>query len=149
MVRQVKPHSTGQALSEQLAAQAAAVRLKYGPHMGWPQLLQLLADRSFTHYPCEVRFDAEPLLPGEFAHTVPQGLTPEIGFVIYVHPMYRERLPELLYLVLHQLVVVNHGLAASAEDAETFGALALGLSREEYYRILCELSARLSGDELV
>jgi hypothetical protein len=43
-------------------------------------------------------------------------------------------------LVLYQLVLVNYGEFASADDAETFGASALGLSKDDYYRNLCEMA---------
>ncbi len=38
------------------------------------------------------------------------------------------------------LGLVNYGEFATAEDAETFGAAALGISRDEYYASLCELA---------
>ena len=34
---------------------------------------------------------------------------------------------------------------ASADDAEAFGASALGLTKDDYYRRLCELADRLGG----
>lgn len=52
------------------------------------------------------------------------------------------------YLVLYRLVVVNCGEFASADDAETFGACALGLSKGEYYKALCETADRLGGWKL-
>jgi hypothetical protein len=42
-------------------------------------------------------------------------------------------------------VLVNYGDFASANDAETFGAAALGLGKEEYYQTLCELADQLGG----
>jgi hypothetical protein len=53
-----------------------------------------------------------------------------------------ERVP---WLVLYQLVVVNYGEFASAEDAETFGAAALGLSKDDYYGQLCEWADEMPG----
>ncbi|HVV73514.1 MAG TPA: hypothetical protein VHI52_18720, partial [Verrucomicrobiae bacterium] len=65
------------------------------------------------------------------------------------HPVY-ERQPQWVpHLVLHQLVLVNHGQNATADDAETFGSRALGLSKEEYFHTLCELSGQVGGDDLV
>jgi hypothetical protein len=136
-------------LSAQMAACAGEIRAKYGPEIGWDQLLQLLEDRKFVHFPCEVRFDAEPLLPGEFAHALHKGPHREDGFTIYVHPCYADQLPRVPYLVLPQLVLVTYGPAATADDAETFGSCALGLTKEEYYRALCELSEQIGGDELL
>jgi|SRR5215471_2070290 len=148
MARELKTHNSG-VLAAQVAAKAAEIRHKYGPQLGWDQLERLLMDRDFVPYPCEIRFDAEPLLPGEFAHPMPKGTTPNDGYVIYVHPLYSTQLPLVPYLVLHQLVLINYGESATLDDAETFGSLALGLSKEEYYRALCDLSAQIGGDDLV
>ena len=52
---------------------APRLRAKYGPHIGWRELQQILADRTQVRYPCEIIFDAGPLDPGEFAHLVPKG----------------------------------------------------------------------------
>jgi hypothetical protein len=49
------------------------------------------------------------------------------------------------YLVLYQLVLVNYGEFASPDDAETFGASALGLEREEYYAALCRMADEVGG----
>lgn len=152
----VFPHSTNKqtydkrrALSAQVVAEGSALCAKYGPGMPWQTLMSLLQDRAFVRFPCAVRFDAEPLLPGEFAHAMLNGREPEEGYTIIVHPVYEGRLECLPYLVLHQLVLVNHGEAASAEDAETFGACALGLPRDQYYATLCELSGQVGGDDLL
>jgi hypothetical protein len=48
--------------------------------------------------------------------------------------------------VFYQLVRVNYGEFASADDAEVFGASALGLSRDAYYESLCQLADQISGE---
>jgi hypothetical protein len=149
MARELKTEPRHGLLSDRLAAQGAEIRHKYGPRLGWDQLEQLLGDRDFVPYPCEIRFDAEPLLPGEFAHPMPKGQKPGDGYVIYVHPVYSTQLALVPYLVLHQLVLINYGESATLDDAEIFGSLVLGLSKEEYYQALCNLSAQIGGDELV
>src|SRR5690349_13295062 len=128
--------SRRQALSAQVAAEGSRVHARYGPSIGWQQLLALLQDRDCVRFPCDLLFDAAPLLPGEFAHAVAKGLKPEEGHVIYVHPLFEHQLEQVPYLVLHQVVLVNYGDRVSADDAETFGALALGLSRDEYFNVL-------------
>jgi hypothetical protein len=148
MARQFKAEDACRSFSADLAAKAAEIRQKYGPDIGWDKLQALLADRQFTPFPCEIRFDAEPLLPGEFGHPVAKGPKREEGFIIYLHPQYATQLARVPYLVLHQLVLINYGDSATADDAETFGSLALGLSKEAYYRALCELSRQISGGEL-
>jgi len=49
------------------------------------------------------------------------------------------------HLVLYQLVLVNYGEFASSDDAEIFGAASLGISRDEYYDVLCSLHDAVSG----
>ena len=128
-----------QSLNASAAAIGAEIREKYGPRIGWTQLLQILGDRSCARYPCEIVFDAAPLQTGEFAHPVAKGDHPEEGFCIYVHPLLMMQLDQVPLLVLYQLVLVNYGAFASADDAETFGAAVLGLGKDEYYHALCGL----------
>jgi hypothetical protein len=149
MARELKVETIQPGLRDQVSAQAAEIHDKYGPKIGWEQLGLLLDDRKYIRYPCEIRFDAEPLLQGEFAHPLRRGQTPEEGFIIYVHPYFSTQLPRVPYLVLHQLALINYGDSATLDDAELFGSLALGLSKEEYYRALCDLSAEIGGDDLI
>lgn len=136
-----------QSLTGHVAAKGAEIHTKYGPVLGWKELKALLEDRAFVRYPCELAFDAAPLEPGEFAHAVAMGDKPEDGFRLCVHPLYMLELEKVPHLVLYQLVPVNYGAFASGDDAETFGAAALGLSRDDYYAELCELADRLGAGD--
>ena len=131
------PHDARQSLNVAVAATGSGIYEKYGPRIGWAQLLQILQDRTCTRYPCEIVFDAGPLEAGEFAHPVPRGDRPEDGFSMYVHPFFKTQLEQVPQLVLYQLVLVNYGTFAAPEDAETFGAASLGLARDDYYLALC------------
>jgi len=132
-----------QSLNAAAAATGTGIYEKYGPRIGWEQLVQILQDRTCVRYPCEIVFDAGVLEAGEFAHPVPRGGRPEDGFTIYVHPFFMAQLEQVPLLVLYQLVLVNYGTFAAPEDAETFGAAALGLPREEYYHAVCHLADQL------
>jgi hypothetical protein len=143
MATQLTAEDARQSLNEHVAARGREIHGKYGPHIGWRELQQILEDRACVRYPCEIVFDAGLLEPGEFAHPVAKGERPEDGFTMYVHPFFLTQLPQVPYLVLYQLVLVNYGEFASANDAETFGAAALGLSRDEYYHALCEMAGRI------
>jgi hypothetical protein len=66
------------------------------------------------------------------AYAEPLGAQPEAGFRICVHPRFQTDLDAVVALVLYQLVAVNYGDFATAEDAEAFGSAAVGLSRDEY-----------------
>jgi hypothetical protein len=145
MSKQLTTDDFTQSLNAHVAAKGLGIYESYGPCIRWTELLQILGDRSVVRYPCEVVFEADPLLDGEFAYPKPNGQDPAHGFTIYVHPQFRDQLEWVPHLVLYQLVRVNYGEFASAEDAETFGASALGLSRDEYYAILCRLADGLQA----
>lgn len=139
MARNLTVDDAKQSLIDHVASKGAEIREKYGPHIGWNELLLILKDRSCVRYPCEIEFGAEPLQADEFAHPVAKGERPEDGFTMYVRPIFALQPERVPYLVLYQLVLVNYGDFASSDDAEIFGASALGLSKDEYYDILCEM----------
>jgi hypothetical protein len=143
MATQLTAEDAKQSLNAHVAAKGAEIFEKYGPEIGWKQLLRILEDRTAVRYPCEVVFEAAPLQPGELAFPAPKGAYPEDGFKVCVHPSFMIQLEYVPYIVLYQLVLVNYGEFASADDAETFGAAALGLAKEEYYQSLCRLADEL------
>jgi hypothetical protein len=132
-----------QALRAHAAAKGAEIHARYGPRIGWAELERILADRRCVRHPCAVEFDATPLGPGEFATPLPRGEHPRDGFVIHVHPFFQDQRDRVPYLVFYQLVVVNYGNLADATLAELFGARALGVSVDEYYRAVCALADAL------
>jgi len=146
MARHFRTESAHRRFRAELARKADQLRQQYGPAIDWEKLQQLLKDPQFAPCPCEVRFDASQLLPGEFGHTVTPALKGDRDCIIYLHPKYSTQLARVPYLVLYQLALINYGALATADDAETFGALALGISRAAYFQALCELSGQL-GDE--
>jgi hypothetical protein len=145
MAAQPTAGAAKQSLTAHVAAKGDEIRAKYGSGLGWNELQLLLQDRAFVRYPCTLVFDSSQLGPGEFAHPVANGNRPEDGFTLHVHPIYLQQLPMVPYLVLYQLVAVNYGEFASADEAETFGAAALGLSRDDYYTTICDLADQLGA----
>jgi hypothetical protein len=133
-----------QSLNAHVALKAEQIRAKYGPRFSWNELLRLLEDTEFVRYPCTIAFDDKRLLDGEFACAIARGDDPAEGYTIYVHPYFSTELTKVPWLVLYHLVVVNYGDFASADDAEVFGATVLGVSRDEYYRTLCEMADSIS-----
>jgi hypothetical protein len=134
-----------QSLNAHVAAKGAEIHEKFGPRIGWNELLQILNDRTCVRYPCEIVFDAEPLQEGEFAHPIAKGGQPENGFTMHVHPFFAAHLDRVPYLVLYQLVLVNYGEFASPDDAETFGANAVALSKDAYYKAVCEMADEIGN----
>lgn len=143
MATQLTAQDAKVSLSAHVAAKGAEIFDKYGPHIGFTELKAILADRTCVRYPTELVFDASHLNPGEFAYPEPRGERPEEGFVLYVHPVYMTQLEAVPLLALYQLVTVNYGEFASADDAETFAAHALGIPVDDCYARLCELADQL------
>ena len=145
MPTQLTAEDAKQSLAAHVAAKGAEIYQKYGPAIGWKELLRILEDRSCVRYACEILFDAGPLLAGECAHPVPKGDRPEDGFCLHVHPLFMSQLHHVPHLALYQVVLVNYGEFASSDDAEIFGAASLGISKDEYYEVLCSLHDAVSG----
>lgn len=145
MAKQLTADDAKQSLTAHVETKGVEVYAKYGPQLGWDELQRLLADRVYVRYPVEIAFDAAPLLPGEFATPVQKGESPEDGFTMAVHPLFQLQLDLVPALVLYQLVTVNYGEFASSDEAESFGAAALGLTRDEYYDKICEAADQLAA----
>jgi hypothetical protein len=140
MARTLTTEDVKQTLADHAAAKGSEIFCKYGPRIGWSELLRLLEDRDYVRYPCVIVFDALHLQAGEFAHPLPVGSRPEDGFNLYVHPHLQADSAAVVAAVLYQLVVVNYGAFASGDDAEMFGAAALGLTRDEFYARICAIA---------
>jgi len=134
-----------QSLNEHVAGKGAEIHAKYGPHIGWNELERIVEDPEVVRYPCTIAFSTDGLEEGEFAYPHPLGEMPADGFVIRVHPVYVTMLNMVPHLVLYHLVAVNYGEFASTDDAETFGAAALGMDKEDYYQTICQLADQLQG----
>ena len=145
MAIQLTAADAKQSLNDHVIAKGTEILVKYGPQIGWRELQRLLEDRVYVRYPCEIVFDAALLREGEFAHPEQKGATPEEGFTMFVHPLFMAQLDRVPALVLYQLVALNYGEFASSDDAEDFGATALGLTRDEYYALLCECADQLGS----
>lgn len=145
MARHLTAADARQSLTGHVAERGAEIFARFGPQIGWKELLQILEDRTLVRYPVTIDFDAGPLQPGEFAWPEPRGASPEDGYRLCVHPLFMTNLSQVPFLVLYQLVVVNYGGFAGHEEAETFAAAALGLDRETYYQTVCALADQLGS----
>lgn len=143
MAIQLTAEDGRQSMEAHAASKGAEIYAKYGPEIGWGQLLCILSDRTLVRYPCEIVFDESGLVIGECAHAQSRTEDPKEGFTIYIHPSFASRPPDAVMLALYQLVVVNYGPFASADDAEAFGAAALNISRDDYYEQICRSADRL------
>lgn len=134
-----------QSLNDHVAGKGREIHAKYGPRIGWNEIQRIVEDPEVVRYPCSISFSTDGLRAGEFAYPHSLGEMPEDGFVIRVHPLYVTCLSMVPHLVLYQLVAVNYGDFASTDDAETFGAAAVGMDKETYYQTICQLADQLQG----
>lgn len=136
----VTPESAQQSLRDHIAARATHARLLRGGLIDRDTILRMLDDRAVVRYPLGVRFDDQPLQPGEFAFLEPLGEHPADGFCLFIHPMFERDDEVLPLLIAYYIPSVNYGDVATHAEAELFGATLLGIDVEEYYRILCAVA---------
>ena len=126
-------------LRDHVAMKAREARSKYDSEIDADTVLRLLDDRSVVRYPVGIRFDAEPLEPGEFAWPMPLGEHPSQGFCLYMHPWFEGRREAWPLLILYHVPSINYGEIVSHTEAEVFASTLLGLDADAYYAALCEL----------
>lgn len=132
-----------QALREHVAAKARTARERHGPRMDFAAITHLLADPDCVRFPTTVRFDEQPLRPGEFAWPEPVGGNPKEGFTLFVHPMFEGREDLLPLVCAYHVVAINYLDVATSVEAELYGATLLDLPIDEYYGRLCALADAL------
>ena len=128
-----------EALRDHLVSRATEARLRRGLLIDADEIMRILDDRSIVRYPVGVRFDSQPLEPGEFAWPAPLGNKPADGFCLFIDPWFEKQPDAWPLLIAYHLPSINYGEIVSSEDAEIFGATLLGLDVETYYKALCEL----------
>ena len=134
------------ALRDHIIDRAAEARGRHGPVIDADAIMRVLDDRRAVRFPVGVRFDAEPLEPGEFAWPMPLGEKPGEGFCLFIHPHFERRPEAWPLLISYHIPTVNYGEIVTAEDAEHFGATLLGMDVESYYSALCALADEISPD---
>lgn len=132
-----------QAFAHHVIERALALREKYGPVIDDEVIQTILEDRDFVRYPTRVEFDSSKIEPGFFAAVEPVAGSSTHEHVIFLHEHFRGRPRDITNALLYQLVVVNYGEIATREEAELFGATALGVEQEDYYQRLCRLADQI------
>ncbi len=127
------------ALGDHVEAKANEARLSHGLYIDADAIVRMLDDRAVVRYPVGVRFDAEPLEPGEFAWPMALGEHPSAGFCLFVHPWFENQPDAWPLLFAYHIPSINYGDIVAHEDAERYGAALLGMTVEDYYGALCEL----------
>ncbi|MBT3032244.1 MAG: hypothetical protein AB2672_19820 [Candidatus Thiodiazotropha endolucinida] len=127
------------AVSQHALEKAKEIRTRYGDEIDYRTVLSMLEDRKSVRYPVNIRFVSEGIEPGMFGKTEPVSDNPEDGYTILLHSYYKNRHDDIPALILYQLVLVNYGDLATANDAEIFGATVLGMDRDAYYNQIASL----------
>ena len=96
-------------------------------------------------FPVNMRFDAAPLLVGEFATAEPRGNRPADGFTLVIHPHFEGRPDAIALLAAYHIVAINYLDVATHEEAELFGAALHGLEIDDYYQRVCALADELGS----
>jgi len=136
----ITPEGARQAMIAHAAATGTAIHNRLGGAPDYPQLVQLLEDPEAVRFPVQVVFDAGPLHGEELAYPLPVDGDASNGYTMYVHPALAGQPTDTVAAVLYALVVVNYGEAATGAVGEAFGAAALGVERDDYYRTMCRLA---------
>jgi hypothetical protein len=131
------------ALQGHLVDRACQARETYADLANVPRLRELLMDPSVVRFPTRLEFDAEPLLPGEFAWARPEGEHPRDGFTVVVHPLFEERTEDLPLLVAYHIASINYVDVVTHRECELYGAALMGMSVEAYYQRLCAMADEL------
>lgn len=127
------------ALTDHAAERGLEIHSKYGPIIDLPTLERILVDPDCVRFPVSLSYSAD-IEDGLFAVTDQVSETPSDGYVITLHESFRTTPDDVPALVLYHLVTVNYGDFATAADAEVFGAACLGMNREAYYKLVCDLA---------
>ncbi len=133
-----------QAFAHHVIERALALREKCGDFLDDEAVQTLLNDRDFVRHPTRLEFDSSKIEPGFFAAVEAVAGSPTNEHVIFLHEHFRGRPRDIANALLYQLVLVNYGDIATREEAELFGAAALGMDQETYYQSLCRLADELS-----
>lgn len=131
------------AFAHHVTEKALALREKYGHFLDENALQEILNDRDFVRYPTCVEFNSSKIEPGFFAVVEPVAGGPTNEHIIYLHEYFRSRPGDIAGALLYQLVMVNYGDIATRQEAELFGATAMGMEQEDYYQLLCRLADQI------
>ena len=145
MARKLTEGDARVALQDHLGEKAMNARLTHGMYIDAETIVKMLDDRTVVRYPVGIRFDDEPLEPGEFAMPVQLGELPSAGFCLFIHPYFEQQPDAWPLLIAYHIPSINYGDIVSHEDAEHFGATLVGLEKDTYYEALCELADSIPG----
>ncbi len=112
---------------------------RFGPAIDLATVERMLEDPDVVRFPVSLLYDATALEGEEIAYPLPVDGDPLNGYTMYLHPALEGDPEDAVRAILYALVVVNYGAVADGAVAEAFGAAALGIEEEQYYKQICSL----------
>ena len=128
-------------------AQEAASRatVKLGGPLTTQNLEAFLADNDCVKYPTLIVFDESPLEPHQFA----QPIVENGECLLHIHPHYASRPECVTTIAAYMAGAINYGAAVTLDVCEAYGAGVTCLSRDEFYRTVCQVADELPLDLLL
>lgn len=130
--------------SEKIAEIISYMEQTHGLPLKSDQLPNIFQDRGCVFYPVKMVYDADPLKDGEFAYMHQVDRDKNKGFMLYMHPKFKDRPEELPFLVAYHLAVVNFGEEVDSDVAEALGAALMKMEVDPYYDKINALYESLS-----
>jgi len=103
------------------------------PEMGkLDDLYQMIRDPEIVRFPTTIVFDGDGSSTGEAVKVEQAHDMQDESYIITLNNNLREREADAVALALYVIVKINYGKIAKKEEAEDFGSILLGMSREDY-----------------
>lgn len=132
-------------LQEKIDGIVLHTKSSHGIPLSHERLKGFLEDRACVFHSVKVLFDAKPLKEGEYGYMHQVDRDPAKGFVLFLHPDFKDRTEVHPALISYQLAVVNFGQEVDPDVAEALGAGLTGMNVDEYYEMLCRLTDEVNG----
>ena len=115
----------------------------------------VLDDNKNVRYLVSISFDSSRVQPGFFgiieSKSSAQDESDEYakgsdeGYQIILHELFKNKPEQIVPLVLYYIPVVNYGELAVYQESEIFGSNVLGMTQDDYYQLICDLTDSVWG----
>ena len=125
------------ALARHACFAADRARSRLGGPLSADNLSEALRDDVCFRYPVEIGFDETGLEPQQFADARFSGPDGQRVCKLHVRPRFKDGADVLHLLVAYMAAPINYGDVATPDLCEQYGAALVGMTRENYYKVLC------------
>ncbi len=107
-----------------------------------------LADRNVLRHPTRLVLGYGEMEPHQFAEPGPDTRDDTgKGRILYLRPVLGQRSDLIALAISYMVPVINYGDAVTDEDCLGYGAALMGMDRETYYGLICELADVVGAEE--